>query len=168
MRYSKTLSSFRVGLGVWQSACLVDFSAYLGTVFPLGFSLWFSSFVLTSFVRLYGGRWMSFALLCKKTLCITSFSRRLCSLLRSFYCVRSICLYIPALRNLREFERAKNDCLISCPYKQNKTFICQYTCYIVISLSVCVYSCMQVVRRNTTYNIFASSVPRVCAVLRII
>ena len=149
----------------------VGLSGRLLGLFRCGYSFRIFPLVSSSVVCL-SYRWcrlcMPFALFGKDMLRVTCYSCRLCSLLRSFYCVRSICLYIPALRNLREFERAKNDCLISCPYKQNKTFICQYTCYIVISLSVCVYSCMQVVRRNTTYNIFASYVPRVCAVLRII
>lgn len=49
MRYSKTLSYFRVGLGVWRLACLVFLSAYLVRS-SLGIIPVVSSFVYLPFV----------------------------------------------------------------------------------------------------------------------
>ena len=62
---------------------------------------------------------MSFVLHSKKTLCIAFFLLPSVFTLTLFLLRALYLLYTVALRNLSEFERAKNDFLISYPYQQN-------------------------------------------------
>lgn len=79
--------------------------------FPLGLFPFGLPLSLSAFCSGGGGGWMSFALHSKKTLCIAFFLLPSVFSLTLFILRALYPLYTAALRNLREFERAKNDFL---------------------------------------------------------